>query len=461
MSHRDSRRQFIKYAGAGTIAALAGCTGGGGGGGGNGGTDGGGSGGSDGGGGDSGGSGGGGGNGDDTGTTTGGMDEETVKVGILLPFTGELAAYGGYERRGVETAVQLANEAGGINGREVEALVQGTQATSQGAVQGLQTLNSQGIHVLYGPTSSTVSAVRQPLTELGILTTNSAGTTFLDDKGGGVDGFHNYRAVGSDSDIGRARATWCQENEWETAAICHLDSTQSASAAGVFRQAAQVIGIEIVEDFALAPTATSYRSELSTIQSADPDVVICNIGTEKTPLFVTNYRELGLDIPTMIGNEVLGPKIIEEVGPQALRGFMGIDPAAGPNFDQFSEVYQRVQDREVEPFSNASFDGAMTMLLALEASGEVSREAPLEHVRGPTGRPGEKFFAFEDGKAMIEEGTDPDYEGAVSNCNYDEFGDAVPPLVVAMFEEDSWQQQVTYVGRDLAMTKGELAEASG
>jgi hypothetical protein len=140
---------------------------------------------------------------------------------------------------------------------------------------------------------------------------------------------------------------------------------------------------------------------------------------------------------------------------------MGIDPAAGPNFDQFAEIYQRVQDRETEPFSNAAFDGAMTILLALESADEVSREAPLDQVRGPTGPPGEMFFDFEEGKSMIEEGTDPDYEGAVSNCNYDMFGDAVPPLVVAQFESESWQQQVTYLQEDLAMTKEELAEASG
>jgi branched-chain amino acid transport system substrate-binding protein len=48
--------------------------------------------------------------------------EETIKVGIILPLTGDKAKFGEIEKRSFELALEEINKAGGINGKKLEFL---------------------------------------------------------------------------------------------------------------------------------------------------------------------------------------------------------------------------------------------------------------------------------------------------------------------------------------------------
>ena len=46
--------------------------------------------------------------------------QQPIKIGVINPFSGPLALYGGEMTRGFELAVDQANAAGGLLGRKIE-----------------------------------------------------------------------------------------------------------------------------------------------------------------------------------------------------------------------------------------------------------------------------------------------------------------------------------------------------
>ncbi|MGB5838517.1 MAG: ABC transporter substrate-binding protein, partial [Albidovulum sp.] len=49
---------------------------------------------------------------------------ETIKIGLAVPLTGDFAAYN--EVAGAQCMAKMINDAGGINGQEIELLIQDT-----------------------------------------------------------------------------------------------------------------------------------------------------------------------------------------------------------------------------------------------------------------------------------------------------------------------------------------------
>ncbi len=63
-----------------------------------------------------------------------------IKIGQIIPITGESAESGLYQKQGADIAVEKINAAGGINGRKIEIVLEDDQTTNPGGVAALQKL---------------------------------------------------------------------------------------------------------------------------------------------------------------------------------------------------------------------------------------------------------------------------------------------------------------------------------
>ena len=101
-------------------------------------------------------------------TNNGGNDTEstTVKIGGIGPMTGPYANYGLSEKYGAELAVKEINEAGGINGKQIELSYQDSQGHSESTVNAYGKLMDWKMNVslggvLSGETASIAAAARE------------------------------------------------------------------------------------------------------------------------------------------------------------------------------------------------------------------------------------------------------------------------------------------------------------
>ena len=63
-----------------------------------------------------------------------------IKIGQIIPITGESAESGLYQKQGADIAVEKINAAGGINGRKIQIVLEDDQTTNPGVVAALQKL---------------------------------------------------------------------------------------------------------------------------------------------------------------------------------------------------------------------------------------------------------------------------------------------------------------------------------
>lgn len=112
-------------------------------------------------------------------SSSSGGDSESgpIKVALIPPTSGALAQFGTDAVKGWETAVRLVNEAGGIDGREVELVVKSTDAdpatTLRVAKEAVTQDGAQFIGAVM--TSPEHGALNAQLEGLGAMSFNSLG----------------------------------------------------------------------------------------------------------------------------------------------------------------------------------------------------------------------------------------------------------------------------------------------
>jgi aspartyl/asparaginyl-tRNA synthetase len=65
-----------------------------------------------------------------------------IKIGQIIPITGEAAESGKYHKQGAEIAVDKINAAGGINGRKIQIVLEDDQTTNPGCRSSWRTKRS-------------------------------------------------------------------------------------------------------------------------------------------------------------------------------------------------------------------------------------------------------------------------------------------------------------------------------
>jgi ABC-type branched-subunit amino acid transport system substrate-binding protein len=420
------RRTYLTTAGTAALVGIAGCTGGGD-------TDTEGSGGGD----DTDGEGGG-------GDSSGGSN--TIPVGNLSPFSGGLGWIGPNSRRGVKTAL---NGEGGVNeatvgGQTVEIIEQDSETKPQPAISGFKTLDSQGVVTMVGPSSTVTPSLVEPAKNAGLsFVSPMTGTIQLDDIGGE----YVWRTVPSDSIGARAQAKYAYEElEHRTMALAYKNDKGSQSFSKASGEHFSFLGGEIATEVALDPAASSYRSEVQTLQDADVDVVSMTAATEVTGLFIKNYVEAGADedFELLLGNDVLTPDFIEEMGADVMEGMVGQAPAPGPAYDQFAEQHESLHDKAPGAFAAAAYDAMNLIGLAFVKEGEANRQAVPNHLDDLGNPPGTQVSTFAEGKEALNAGDEIDYVGASNPQNFDDTGDPLGPFSVLQAQDGEWSEVTTY-----------------
>lgn len=67
--------------------------------------------------------------------------DDVIRVGVPMPLTGDLAQYGVATKQGIELAIEEINNAGGINGKKIEADYQDTKGDIQEVVGIFKSMN--------------------------------------------------------------------------------------------------------------------------------------------------------------------------------------------------------------------------------------------------------------------------------------------------------------------------------
>lgn len=179
---------------------------------------------------------------------------ENVKIGALLPMTGDLQAYGVASVRGVELAVKEINSAGGVLGNPIELITGDTQTNAQAGVDAAQKLVSvSNVAALIGAMSSGVAIpVAQTVSKPNKVpqisqSATSPVLTNLDDDG------YLFRTAPSDALQGKVLGDLTYEEGFRKVGVLYINNDYGEGLADEFTKSFTAHGGAVTNALAYEP----------------------------------------------------------------------------------------------------------------------------------------------------------------------------------------------------------------
>ncbi len=347
----------------------------------------------------------------------------TLKIGTLLPQTGSLAFLGPPEFAGVDLALKDINDAGGVNGKQVEKVDSDSGDTSTDtASQSVDRLLSNNVDAIIGAASSSVSlSVIDKITNAGVLQISPANTS--DELTDYADNGLYFRTAPPDVLQGRVLGDLILADGNSTVGILALQDSYGTGLATNAEKAITSGGGQVVEKVVYDPKAASFASEVGKIKAADPEAIA-----------VIAFDETKKIIPEMV-KQGIGPankKIYFVDGNLAgydkdfpkgtLDGVKGTLPGVVAD-DTFKERLKTVApDLSEFAYAPESYDATILIALAAQAAGDDSGKSIASKMQDVSAG-GEKCTSFKDCVALLKDGKDIDYDGVSGPVEFNDKGD--------------------------------------
>jgi ABC-type branched-subunit amino acid transport system substrate-binding protein len=373
--------------------------------------------------------------GDDAGTTDkpsasgsssaapGAKGDGTLKIGTLLPQTGSLAFLGPPEFAGVDLAIKDINDAGGVNGKQVEVTNSDSGDTSTDtASQSVDRLLSNDVDAIVGAASSSVSlSVIDKITGAGVLQISPANTS--DELTNYADKNLYFRTAPPDVLQGRVLGDLILADGNSTVGILALQDSYGTGLAENATKAIEGGGGQVVEQVVYDPKAASFATEVGKIKAADPEAIAV-IAFDETKKIIPEMVKQGIGPSTKKIYFVDGnlANYDKDFPKGTLDGVKGTLPGVVAG-DEFKARLMEVAPKLTEfAYAPESYDATILIALAAQAAGDDSGESIASKMQDVSAG-GEKCTSFKDCLALLNDKKDIDYDGVSGPVEFNAKGD--------------------------------------
>lgn len=309
---------------------------------------------------------------------------ETIKIGILGPHTGDYAQYGVAVLNGAKMYIEEVNAAGGINGKQIEAVVYDQKGDSTEAITAFTRMVDEGITGLIGDvlTDNTIAVVGEANPINMPMITGSATAAAVTYNAETDTVYSNvFRTCFIDPFQGEKMAQYASEvlKAKTAAVIFETGNNYAVGLKDAFVAKAATLGITIVATEGYATGDVDFKSQLTNIKSANPDVILCPNYYEDDALIVTQARAAGLT-STFLGGD--GWATVSQYASAAdLEGSVYCSAYAEDATDAlkaFKTAYVAKYAATPSMFAALGYDAAVVMIDAIktvEAANAAAKEA--------------------------------------------------------------------------------------
>ncbi len=314
-----------------------------------------------------------------SGTNGGGGDVSELKLGVLVPLTGQLADFGGPGSTAANLAAEQLNAAGADKDFKVTLVTEDTKTDPQAAQEAAtKVIESAGVAAIAGPwaTPELIPTVENVTVDAGIpiVTPSATGPdiTTLEDDG------LVFRTPPSDAIQGRVLAQVVVDalGEGKTVNTASRNDAYGDALINEFTAAYEELGGTVGSNTSYNPDATSLNSEAQQIASGNPDgwVIIDYTGT--WPKLGPALVRTGNWDPakTFTGDGLRSSELPADAGRQTTDGMRGtvptsLDAPAGAAFDALWKADPANGARQTYDAQN--FDAVILLALASLSAGST------------------------------------------------------------------------------------------
>ena len=352
----------------------------------------------------------------------------TLKMGAMMPITGELADLGQDMTNGARMAVDEINNATGAGLRIDLSVEDDTTSNAAAAATAFNRLVGQGVTAVVGPCCSGVTAaVLQAAVDSEVVVASPSATSpALTDREN--EGFF-WRVAPSDAVQGKVLAALVKEDGHDTAHLIIINNAYGTGLARVFTETFEAGGGDVLRTESFNPAVTDYASVVTAVcgQTADALVIVAYIDNGAQILRELNKQNC-LNKFQIYGSEGIykgnGPEGLPVKAGQTTggawlaAGVKGTNPESG-NLSAFNERFKAKYGHDPAQYSAESYDGVMYVALAaLQAKSNRGTDIAANLLKVAQG--GVKCNTFNTCAALILAGQDIDYQGQAHDFEYEE-----------------------------------------
>ncbi len=374
-----------------------------------------------------------------------------LKLGSLLPSTGDLAAVGQPMIDAVPLLVETVNQCGGVNGAPVELIPEDDQTDPTAGNAAMIKLAE--VDKVAGVVGSFASSVSQAAVDVGsrnkvmLVSPGSTSPVFTEraEKGD----FQGYwaRTAPPDTYQARALAKLAFDRGLKRVSTVVINNDYGVGFEQEFVAAFKKLGGTVVNEAnptRYDPKATTLDSEAKSAFGNNPEGVAAVLYAETGSLLLKAAYQQGLmdGVTVLLTDGVKSDDFADQVGKTSdgkyiLAGAIGTVPGAdGKALDALSQLWQSKKNVPPPAYVPQAWDAAALLTLAAEAAKENTGEAIAGKIREVANAPGEEVTDVCEGLALLKEGKDINYQGASGNVDIDEFGDVVGVYDVWEVQDD-------------------------
>ncbi len=358
-----------------------------------------------------------------SGSASGDASAESIKVGILAPLTGDVSVYGIAVANGAQLYLKQVNEAGGINGKQIEVIEMDEQGDATQAVTCFTQMCDEGITALIGDVTTTptlaVVAESQDYNMPMVTASATAEAVTYDAETDTV--YENvFRTTFTDPFQGIRMADYAYDKLGFTkaAVIYQTGADYNEGLAANFEAEFESKGGTIVASESYSEGDVDFRAQLTTILSQNPEVVFCPNYYEDVGQILSQAADVGLDVPFLGGDGWDG--VAEYATAEQLDGcFFCANYAVGAA-PEFESAYE-AEYGEPYPngFSPLGYDAAITVCYGIEAAEAAGLEAGSDEYK----------------QAVIDAIKGGTIEGVTGTFTFDEHNNPVKTIAILTFQD--------------------------
>lgn len=319
-----------------------------------------------------------------TGDGAAGEAQEPYKIGIFAPLSGFAAADGRSAVDSARLAIDQVNEAGGIDGRQLELVVQDDASKPDQAASIAQKL--AGDDSIAIGVSGSYSAQTRAAAPIFARNDKVMIAAYAVDPEITQVGEQIWRVGELASVQGRVAGELVTGNlRAERIAVLTVDNDYGAALTSAFTEYVDQQGAEIVYESKFALDEDNFRTVLRNIQRRNPDVLFAPGYYNNAADIASQAEEVGLEAQLVGVEGYDSPKFLELAGDSA----NGVIFTTELNRDsdkeavkEYMSAYEEETGREADAVGAETYDAVLLAVEALRQAGSAETDALIEALKG-------------------------------------------------------------------------------
>ncbi len=344
-------------------------------------------------------------------------DGHSIKMGIILGFTGPIESLTPAMAASAELAFKEASDSGSLlGGKKIEVIrADSTCVDSAAATAAAEGVISQGVAAIMGAdcsgvTGAIASNVAVPNGVVMISpSATSPGLTTLDDKG------FFFRTAPSDARGGQILADITKDRKVKSVAITYTNNDYGKGLADVYKAAVEAHGIKVTAVTAHEDGKADYSSEVATLASAGGDAVaVIGYLDQGGKGIIQGSLDSGAFDTFILSDGMIGDSLTDTFGKSLDKSFGSLPGSTAKGAGVFSSVAKSAGIDSSGPYTGESYDAGALIVLAMQSGNSSDRASIAKNIMGIANGPGTKIYPGEikKGLDLLAKGKKIDYEGA-------------------------------------------------